>query len=194
MANVEEQVQILQRHLNAFLEKRTEMIDFLNHCANTLDEHNKNVKITKVVTGSTGIGGTLISLAGIVLAGPTGGLSLVLTFCGGILATASGAAHLGSDLVERILTKTHLNKLDRLCQTDEENFIQLNNYLRQFVTNLRNNTFRNYISSKTQRNAFQELASLTNLTYSVVRITRVASSTGRSIRVFSAVSFISSER
>ncbi|CAF1351985.1 unnamed protein product [Rotaria sordida] len=41
-----------------------------------------------------------------------------------------------------------------------------------------------------QRNFFQESACLTNLACSVVRITRVASSTGRSIRVFSAASAV----
>ncbi|CAF4171766.1 unnamed protein product, partial [Rotaria magnacalcarata] len=109
--------------------------------AKTLDDQNKSVNITKVVTGSTEIAGTIISIAGIALAIPTLGMSLPFANGGAALAATSGVAHLGSDITNRILTKSHLTKLDALCQADESNLLKLADYLKQTIKDIQNNSF-----------------------------------------------------
>ncbi|CAF0978120.1 unnamed protein product [Rotaria sordida] len=95
------------------------MIHLIEESANELYEIHKSVKITKVVTGSTGIAGTLLCLTGLTLAIPTASLSIFLTIDGSTLAAADCTASLGSDITEHILTKLHLKKLKKFCQTDK---------------------------------------------------------------------------
>ncbi len=137
--------------LNDFLNKRKEVICCLRETAEELDEHYKNIKITKVVTGSTGIVGTILGLTGLALAIPTGGISLALTVGGGALAATSGIAHLGSDIAKHILTKSHLKKLDELCQADEQNIFKLADYLEEIIRDIQEHPSENKAKRKTAR-------------------------------------------
>ncbi|CAF3597160.1 unnamed protein product [Rotaria sordida] len=95
------------------------MIHLIEELANEFYEIHKSVEITKVVTGSTGTAGTLLCLTGLTLAISTASLSIFLTIGGSTLAAADCTASLDSDITEHILTKLHLKKLNKLCQTDE---------------------------------------------------------------------------
>ncbi|CAF4941159.1 unnamed protein product, partial [Rotaria sp. Silwood2] len=70
MANIQQQLENLQNLLSDFLDKREKAISSIIEIANKLDEHHSNVNITKVVTSSTGIVGTILSIAGLALAIP----------------------------------------------------------------------------------------------------------------------------
>jgi len=196
MDNVEQQLQQeeLRNKLSNFIVSRQNLVCFLYKAATELDEHHKNVKITKVVTGSTGIAGTLISLAGLAFAIPTGGLSLTLTVAGSVLAATSGAAHLGSGAVEHFLEQSCMDKLDKLSRADEENYFRLNDYLPRYVEELRNNVFNNNVSDETKLDIVTEISNLASVGCSIVRVTRVASTAARSIRVFATASAVLSEK
>jgi len=196
MDNVEQQLQQeeLRNKLSNFIVSRQNLVCFLYKAATELDEHHKNVKITKVVTGSTGIAGTLISLAGLVFAIPTGGLSLTLTVGGSVLAATSGAAHLGSGVVEHFLDQSYMDDLDKLSRADEENYFRLNDYLPRYVEELRNNFFNNNVSHETKLDIIKEISNLASVGCSIVRVTRVASTAARSIRVFATASAVLGEK
>ncbi len=53
----EQATENIRQQLDAFLQNRVELVLLMQEYANELDEVHKNVKITKVVTGSTGIVG-----------------------------------------------------------------------------------------------------------------------------------------
>jgi hypothetical protein len=180
----------LRRQLKSFVTSRRKLIRFLYQAADELDKHHKNVKITKVVTGSTGIVGTVVSIAGIIFAVPTGGLSMILTIGGATLAATSGVAHLGSDAAKHFLTQSYIDKLDKLSHADETKFLKLTRDAVESIENLRNTSVDGNISCKTKLDIFNELSSLANLGCSIIRVTRVASTTARSIRVFSAASVV----
>jgi hypothetical protein len=184
----------LQEILNNFIISRQKLIRFLHETAVKLDKHHKNVKITKVVTGSTGIVGTGIglvgfgiSLVGFLFAVPTGGLSLTLTVGGGALGAISGVAHLVSGGVEPILNKIYIERLDKLSQADERSCLRLNGYLEKCVRELRDNAFNRNIFADAGFDITKEILSLASLGCSIIRVIRVASTAARSVRVFGAV-------
>jgi hypothetical protein len=197
MANARRQRQLLaelQEILNSFIISRQELIRFLHETAVKLDKHHNNVKITKVVTGSTGIVGTVIglvgsgiSLVGFLSAVPTGGLSLTLTVGGGALGAISGVAHLVSGGVEPILNKFYIEKLNKLSQADERSCLRLNGYLENRVRELRDNAFDRNIFADAGFDITKEILSLASLGCSIIRVTRVASTAARSIQVFGTV-------
>ncbi|CAF1461351.1 unnamed protein product [Rotaria sp. Silwood1] len=176
--------------LDDFFQNRAEMIRLIEESANELDEVHKNVKITKVVTGSTGIAGTVLCLTGFALAIPTAGLSILLTIGGSALAAASGTAYLGSDIAEHILTKSHLKKLDELCQADEANVLKLNDYLKKENEKLQKNSTNEYTLRETASSILGEITSLSNLTCSIVRISQAATLTVNSVKFIGAASAI----
>jgi hypothetical protein len=184
----------IRRALIIYKRGREELVDFLYEAADKLDGHHKNVKITKVVTGSTAIVGTVTGLIGLAFAIPTGGISLVVTVGGSVLAAISGATQLGSDIVKHILDQSYINKLAELSRMDEENWSTLNNYLERYDEEFRNNVPNNNISCETGLDIFKELSSLTNLGCSIIRVTRVASTAARSIQVLGTVSAVLGER
>ncbi|CAF4057035.1 unnamed protein product, partial [Rotaria sp. Silwood1] len=100
--------------IKKFIQGRRELVLQIIQIADKLDQHHRNVKITKVVTGSTGIFGGLIALGGVLLAVPTAGLSLTAFLGGSVLATASTIAHIGSDIVECVLSRANLDDLNRI--------------------------------------------------------------------------------
>jgi hypothetical protein len=196
MDNVQQRLQQedLRNILNNFIISRRNLIRFLYKAATELDEHHKNVIITKVVTGSTGIAGTIIGLAGLAFAIPTGGLSLTLTCAGSVLAATSGAAHLGSGVVEHFLNQSYMNELDELSQADENNYFRFNNYVRERVEELRNDPFNNNVFAERELVIFNQITNLANVGFSIIRVTRVASTAARSIRVFSTASAVLGEK
>jgi hypothetical protein len=187
-------LQELRHKLDAFISGREELIRFLRKAVTKIDEHHRNVKIAKVVTDYSGISGAVVSLVGLGLAIPTGGLSLLLTIGGELFAAASGAAHLGSDVVEHILNKSYINDLQKLSQVDERNSIEFIHRLEVYVANLPNNPIQNNMSAEIIRNLLQEIASVTSLGLSIVRVTEIASTAIRPIDVFTAPSAVLGER
>jgi hypothetical protein len=179
--------ELTEEMLDAFLRNRDEMIGLIHEIAKELDEVHKNVKITKVVTGSTGIAGTILCITGFALAIPTAGLSMFLTIGGGALAAASGTAHLGSDITERLITKSRLEKFNELCQADEANVLKLNDFLQK-----ENEKLQNEIGEHTLRQITSsicgEVSSFTNLTCSIVRITQAATLTIDTIKIIGLAS------
>jgi hypothetical protein len=195
MIDAEQQLQQdLLNLLYIFIVSRQNLIRFLYKAATELDGHHKNVIITKIVTGSTAVVGTLIGLAGLVLAPPTGGLSLVMTIGGTVLAATSEAAYLGSSAVKHFLNQSYIDDLDKFSQADEENLFKLEGYLQTRVKELRNNTFNNDVSLETGLGIFKEISSLTSLGCSIVRVTRLTSTAARSIRIFRVASTTLGER
>jgi len=186
--------QELERMSHTFIEGRENLIHFLNSAATKLDRHHKNVKIAKVVTDYSGISSTIISLVGLGLAIPTGGLSLTLAIFGGLGAAASGAAHLSSDVVEYILNEFYINDLQRLSQVDERNLMELIRRLEIYVANLPYNLIQNNMPAEIIRDLSREILSVTGLGFSVVRVTGIASTAFRSVEVFSAASAFLGER
>ncbi|CAF1081652.1 unnamed protein product [Rotaria sp. Silwood1] len=174
MADIQQQLQNLENLLADFLDKREQAISSIIEIANKIDENHKNVNITKVVTSSSGIAGTVLGIAGLALAIPTGGISTLLTIGGIGLAVTSGAAHLGSDITEHFLTESNLKKLDEICQADETNIFRLADYLEIMVHDIKknNSSFDNKIDLRIASSIIQGVSSLTNLTCSIIRITR----------------------
>jgi len=179
--------ELTEEMLDAFLRNRDEMIGLIHEIAKELDEVHKNVKITKVVTGSTGIAGTILCITGFALAIPTAGLSMFLTIGGGALAATSGTVHLGSDITERLITKSRLEKFNELCQADEANVLKLNDFLQK-----ENEKLQNEIGEHTLRQITSsicgEVSSFTNLTCSIVRITQAATLTIDTIKIIGVAS------
>ncbi|CAF1305408.1 unnamed protein product [Rotaria sp. Silwood1] len=174
MADIQQQLQNLENLLADFLDKREQAISSIIEIANKIDENHKNVNITKVVTSSSGIAGTVLGIAGLALAIPTGGISTLLTIGGIGLAVTSGAAHLGSDITEHFLTESNLKKLDEICQADETNIFRLADYLEIMVHDIKknNSSFDNKIDLRIASSIIQGVSSLTNLTCSIIRITQ----------------------
>ncbi|CAF0735015.1 unnamed protein product [Rotaria sordida] len=83
-----------------FFRNRTEIIHLIEESANEFYEIHKSVKITKVVTGSTGTAGTLLCLTGLTLAIPTDSLSIFLTIDGSTLAAADCAITLPIQIID----------------------------------------------------------------------------------------------
>jgi len=171
-----------RKTIDAFVQNRAVMIQQLKDFADELNEVHKNVKITKVVTGSTGIAGTILCITGLALAIPTAGLSIFLTIGGGILAALSGTAHLGSDIAENLITKARLNKFNELCQADEANVLKLNDHLKRENEKLQN-TFSEHISLGTALSVYGEVTTIGNLTCSIVRISQAATLTVNTIKM-----------
>jgi len=182
----------IKQRLDAFLRNREEMIQLIHEIAKELDEVHKNVKITKVVTGSTGIAGSILFLTGLALAIPTAGLSMFLTVGGGVLAAASGTAHLGSEITERLITKSRLEKFDKLCQSDEANVLKLNEFLQKENENLQN-TIGEHTVRQITSSICGEISSLSNLTCSIVRISQAATLTVNTIKIIGAASAVLSK-
>ncbi|CAF2780507.1 unnamed protein product [Rotaria sp. Silwood2] len=178
--------------IKKFIQGRRELVLRIIQIADKLDQHHRNVKITKVVTNSTGIFGGLIALGSVLLAVPTAGLSLTAFVGGGILATASTIAHVGSDIVEYVLSRANLDDLNMLCKTDETNFLQLNRYVNEQIDRLQNeNSSETTISSTTSTIAAQ--LTTVNLACSIVRVTQGATLTVRTIRVIGRASIFLSK-
>jgi hypothetical protein len=196
MIDADEQLQQedLLNLLYTFIISRQNLVRFLYKAATEIDGHNKNVIITKIVTGSTATAGTIISLIGLALAVPTGGLSAVMTIGGTALALTSETAYLGSNVVKYFINQSYIDDLDKLSQADEKNVFKLANYLPKRVEELRNNTFNSKVSCGTKLDTVPEITSLANLGCSIIRITRVASKAARSIRVFRFASTALGER
>jgi len=178
--------------INKFIQGRRDLIVFIVQIADKLDQHHRNVKITKVVTGSTGIFGGLIALGGVLLAAPTGGLSLAAVFGGSILGSASTIAHVGSDIVEGLLTRANLNDLNMICKTDEANILSLNRYLNDRIETLQN---ENSSESANPSAASAIAAQLTtiNVACSFDQITKRATLTVRTIRIIGRASILLSK-
>jgi hypothetical protein len=178
--------------LDDFFQNRELMNRLIIEMANELDEVHKNVKITKVVTGSTGIAGTILCVIGLALAVPTAGVSMALTLGGGILAATSGAAHLGSDVVEHLMTNGRLNKFNELCQADEANVLKLQGFLQKENEKLQNNTTESIIRG-TVSSVAGEISSLGGLTFSIVRISQAATFTVDTIKIIGTVGIVLSK-
>jgi hypothetical protein len=177
----EQTTENIRQQLDAFLQNRVELVLLMQEYANELDEVHKNVKITKVVTGSTGIVGTILCVTGLVLAIPTAGVSMLLTVGGGALAAASGTAHLGSDITERLITKSRLDKLNELCQADEANILTLDGFLKRESEQLKNAIGESTVRETTS-SVLGEISSFSNLTCSIVRISQAATLTVNTIK------------
>lgn len=190
MANTYDQLNFFKHILNNFNENRAKLVQFLHNTATELGEHHKNIKITKVVTGSTAIAGTLMGVGGVALALPTGGISLALTLGGGLLAATSGVAHLGSGIVENILEKRYIDELDKLSRADEEYYLGLNTYLEERLKKLHKNASKHKMSIETRLDLVKELSWLSGLGCSLVRVTQITSTAARSIRIFGAASAV----
>lgn len=191
--SLEEQDNIAKEKFNAFLQSREEIISTLKEIADGLDEVHKNVKITKVVTGSTGIAGTILCVSGLIFAIPTGGLSLFLTVSGGALAAASGTAHLGSDIAERIITKSRLEKLDKLSQVDEANVLACNSFLQKATEKLQNGIGK-HTGQQISSSIVGELTSVSNFTCSIVRISQAATLTVNTVKFIGTASAVLSKK
>jgi hypothetical protein len=179
--------------LQNFIQHRIQLIQFIIETADKLDEHHKNIKIAKVVTGSTAIGGTLISLAGLAFALPTGGLSLGVFLCGGILAATSTTAHVGSDAVEHFLTKSHKNNLQMLSATDEQNIFRVQDYLRDQNEKLQKERLNENTLRGTASSLAAEAANIANLACSIVRVAKGATLAVKTIRLVGTASAIFSK-
>lgn len=182
----------IEKILEDFLGNREEMILEMMRIADELDEVHKNVNITKVVTGSTGIAGTILCISGLVLAIPTAGLSMFLTVGGGALAAASGTAHLGSDIAEHVIKRSRLEKFDELCQADEIHIGKLHDTLQEENEKLQNAVDKGTIALTTT-STIGEVASITNLTCSVVRITQATTLTVNTLRFIGVASVVFSK-
>ena len=171
--------------INTFIQGRRELIVRIVTIADKLDQHHRNVKITKVVTGSTGILGGLIALGGIVLAIPTGGFSLVAVFGGSILGSASTITHVGTDVVEGLLTRANLNDLNVACRTDEANILSLKEDLNRLSAT----------QSESPSTISVVAAQLTtiNVACSIVRITQRATLSVRTVRMIGGASIFLSK-
>lgn len=178
--------------LDNFFQNRELMIRLIAEIADDLDEVHKNVKITKVVTGSTGITGAILCIAGFALAVPTAGLSMVLTIGGSVLAATSGAAHLGSDIAEHLITKGQLNKFNELCQADEANVLQLNDYLKKENEKLQDIATGSIVRG-TASSVTGEISSISSLTCSIVRVSQAATLTVDTIRIIGTVGIVLSK-
>jgi hypothetical protein len=166
--------------LDDFLNKRKEIISFLGE---TADEHHNNIEITKVITVSTEIVGTILVLTGVALAIPTGGISIALAVVGGALAATSVAAHLGSDIAKHILTKWHLEKLDELCQVDEQNIFKLADYLEEIIRNIQEHPSENKAKRKTACSILEGISGVSNLTCSILRVTQATFLSVKTVRL-----------
>jgi hypothetical protein len=190
--DAEQQKENIRKIFDDFLQNRAEMIRLIDEIAKELDEVHKNVKITKVVTGSTGIAGTILCLTGLVLAIPTAGLSMFLTIGGGALAAASGTAHLGSDIAEHVITKSRLNKFDELCQADEANVLKLHDFLEEENEKLQN-SIGEHTLRETATSIVGEIASFSNLTCSIIRVSQAATLTINTIKMIGVASTVLSK-
>jgi hypothetical protein len=188
----EQTTENIRQQLDAFLQNRVELVLLMQEYANELDEVHKNVKITKVVTGSTGIVGTILCVTGLVLAIPTAGVSMLLTVGGGALAAASGTAHLGSDITERLITKSRLDKLNELCQADEANILTLDGFLKRESEQLKNAIGESTVRETTS-SVLGEISSFSNLTCSIVRISQATTLTVNTIKFIGIASVVLSK-
>jgi hypothetical protein len=188
----EQATQNIRQQLDGFLQNRVELVRLMQEYANELDEVHKNVKITKVVTGSTGIVGTILCVTGLVLAIPTAGVSMLLTVGGGALAAASGTAHLGSDITERLITKSRIDKLNELCQADEANILTLDGFLKREAEQLKNAIGESTVRETTS-SVLGEISSFSNLTCSIVRISQAATLTVNTIKFIGIASVVLSK-
>jgi hypothetical protein len=175
---------------DTFNTSRQELIRFLHEVANKLDGHNKNVKITKVATGSTGIVETVMGLTGLLFDLPTGGISMALTIGGGALAATSRVAHIGSSAVKSSLTQWYQAKWDVFSKRDETNRTKLVEHLEKFIENL----FVDNISYKTKIDFVRRASSLADLGCSGVRVAQVVLPAARLVRVVSVASEVLGER
>jgi len=190
MANTGQQLEELETIIQDFRDIRKKMVFIFNESADKVDKHHKNVKITKIVVDGTGIIGTTVSIIGLALVLPTGGLSMIMVAGGGALAIASGATHLGSDITEHILTKSHIEKLAQLCLADEANILRLNGYLKKVAADLKTSDPDCIMDCATGFRILNVISGTARLTCSVVRVTRVASSTFKVVRVLGHVSYV----
>jgi hypothetical protein len=174
--------------LYIFIINRHNLIRFLYKAATEIDGHHKNVIVTKIVTGSTAIAGTIIGLAGLALLPITGGLSTVMTVGGATLALTSETAYLGSSVIRYFLNKSYIDELDKLSQADEESYFKLADYLRKRIEELRQDTFNDNVSFETGLGVAGEISSLANLGCTIIRVTGIASRIVRSIRVLRVAS------
>ncbi len=178
--------------LDDLFQNRELMINLISEIAHELDEVHKNVKITKVVTGSTGIAGTVLCIMGFILAIPTAGASLSLSVGGSILAATSGAVHLGSDIAEHVITKDRLKQLRQFCETDEANVVKLQNHLEKCNEMLKKTDTPGVVIGTTA-STVGEITNISNLICSVVRVSQAATLTVNAVRIIGTTTAILSK-
>ena len=99
---------------------RTNTIELMNSVADKLDEKHKDVNIAKLVGSATGVVGAVVTGAGIVLTPVTLGAGAAVAVGGGAIMAAGTATAAGTHVVEKVIEKDHLDKVQRAVDKDKK--------------------------------------------------------------------------
>ena len=113
------ELQVLQRKfteaVRQWLPVRTITIHEIRDTANKLQEHHRNVNISRISGSSASIAGSVMAIVGFGLAPVTFGASIGLSAAGIVIAVAGGAAVAGASVADIFIEKSNLKEVqDRL--------------------------------------------------------------------------------
>ncbi|CAF0751356.1 unnamed protein product [Didymodactylos carnosus] len=165
--------QELNTLVKEFVDKRADLISYIQQLADNLDSHHKNVHIAKTVGSGAAVLGTVVGTAGILFSVLTGGLSLLAT--GAIVASSAGViatggmAAVGATVTEAVITKNKLQELSDKCANDEEKVSQIKEHIENLINIEQNEYFSNRKTTLEITNNFVAIGNK-QITYTVVRI------------------------
>ena len=107
-----------QRCVNEWKEEREKTIRMFQEIAQKLEEHRKNVNISRITGSAAGVGGVSIAAVGAVLALFTFGASIPLMITGGAIAGVGSVTASGASIADRVLSNSGLKEAQEQIEHD----------------------------------------------------------------------------
>jgi len=121
----------LQDHIKTLHEIDESIILDLERLVRDVNEVHKTVMMTKTAGVATGAVGTVMGLAGLVLAPFTAGLSYGLTVAGGILAGTGATINIGAIIGDALESRGFFDKIHRLTEKHDEESNKFSNVVEE---------------------------------------------------------------
>ena len=99
---------------------RETTIQEINSTIEDLTLHHRNVNYSRIAGSSVSITGSVMALAGVLMAPATGGLSLILPLGGAALALAGGGTSAGASIVDVVIENSNIKKAQQQLIHDYE--------------------------------------------------------------------------
>ena len=117
---------------------RNETISKIEATADKLQEHHRNVNISRVVGSSVSIGGGVLAIVGFALTPVTFGASLGLSIGGVALAAAGGATAAGASIADVAIQKSNVNFAQEQLHKDHEKLESINKMVDELNARIEN--------------------------------------------------------
>ena len=114
-----------QRCVNEWKEEREKTIRMFQEIAQKLEEHRKNVNISRITGSVAGVGGVSIAALGAVLIPFTFGASIPLMITGGAIAGVGSVTACGASIVDRVLSDSGLKEAQEQIEHDNRKLTAL---------------------------------------------------------------------